>query len=197
MKKLKKNLSSVWILILELIVGIMLVSAPTDITKIILIVLGAMLALGGLAEVIAYFREDAEDAARNQTLTKGLCMVIGGAALAMKNAPLAAFLVDKIGLVYGALMLAAGLSKLQGVLDILRTKGEKWYIAAINAALTLALAAVVLMKKDLAVKFVGLFLVVQAVVDILVLVLRLKKFEKNVKPQEPKQNPKKDKQAAQ
>lgn len=184
MKKMKNDKNALLVLILELIVGIMLVTMPTDLTKIVLQVFGAMLALGGLAEVVAYFREDAQEAAKNQKMTKGLTMVAGGAALIVYAGSLAGFLVPKINLVYGALMLVAGLSKLQGVFDILRAKGSKWYIAALNAVLTLGLAAIVLLSKKLAVTFVGLFLVLQAVVDIVVLVLRLKKFEK--KPQQPK-----------
>lgn len=177
MKSLKSNLSAVVLALFELVVGIILLSKPEGLTWLIVMALGAVLVLGGLGAVIKYFRTEPEEAAKEQNLVKGLCMLCGGGFCLLNPG----WFIDTFAVLatlYGVIVVVTGLSKIQWTVDMLRQKRPKWYLAAIGAVLTLACGAVVLVNPFETAKvlwmFLGITLIVEAVVDGATLIFRLK-----------------------
>lgn len=154
--------------LVELLVGILLLIDPIGFTSGIIIAVGAALCLIGLKSVITYFRSDAFNAAASQSLSKGLIYLFIGGFCAFKSEW---FIVTFpiLTLLYGAIMLLAGLGKIQFMADMIRMKSKRWWLAAISAALTL-LCAVIILLDPFGVTaalwiFTAVTLIVQAVLD--------------------------------
>ena len=177
MKLLKDNLGPILMALAQLVVGIILLSKPEDLTTLVIMIVGILLMVAGLGSVIRYFRTEAEEAATGQELSKGLCMVAGGAFCAFR----AGWFMETfavLAMLYGVVILATGISKVQWTVDMLRLKKPKWYFAAIGAALTIVCGVLVVLNPFKTANalwiFLGIALIVEAVVDGVALVFRLK-----------------------
>jgi len=177
MKTLKNNALAIVVLLFELVVGILLLVEPEEFTTLIVMICGIVLLASGVMEVIRYFREQPETAEKEQTMAKGLCMLLGGGfCLLRTNWFVETFTV--LTAVYEAKILLAGLVKVQWTVDMLRLKLQSWYIAAITAVVTLACGVVVLLNPFASLKvlwmFMGIALLVEAAADVVTLVFRVK-----------------------
>ena len=167
---LKRNLGSVGMSLVELLVGILLLINPVGFTSGIIVVFGVALMIMGIGSIIKYFRTEPEEAAVKQSLVKGLVELLAGAFCAF-NAPwfLATFPV--LTLVYGVVILITGLTKLQWMVDIIRLKRRRWFLAGISAAVSIICGIVVISSpfSTTAVlwMFIGISLIIEAVFDII------------------------------
>lgn len=178
MKYLKKNWNSIVLLLLEIIAGILLLIDPVSFTAGIITVIGIGLMVIGLIDVIKYFRTDAEFAAVGQYMTKGLISLLGGAFCAFKSHWfLATFPV--LTVIYGAVVLVTGLGKIQMTVDMARTKNKKWFLALISAAISIVCGIVILgnpfTSTGVLWMFTGITLIVEAVLDLITLIVGGKK----------------------
>ena len=124
MKKYKQIIAGLATALVELAVGVLLLIRPEGFTTAIIQVLGALLMLGGLWQMIGYFRKPAAEAAKSQLLAKGLAALALG-VFCMFNAGwlIAAFPV--LAMLYGVVMLAAGFGKVQAAADLFRMKRSR------------------------------------------------------------------------
>ena len=178
----KPNLSGAVMSIFEIIVGILLLIEPVRFTTGIITVAGFVLMLVGAINVIKYFRYDADKAAEGQFLSHGLMELIGGAVCLFRAKLLVAFF-PMLTVVYGIVMIAAGLGKLQVTVDLLRRKSKKWFIPLISAVISLACGWIVIGDPFGSTQVIwivaGVTLIVLAVVDILTVVLRSIEIKSN------------------
>ena len=178
----KPNLSGAVMSIFEIIVGILLLIEPVRFTTGIITVAGFVLMLVGAISVIKYFRYDADKAAEGQFLSHGLMELIGGAVCLFRAKLLVAFF-PMLTVVYGIVMIAAGLGKLQVTVDLLRRKSKKWFIPLISAVISLACGWIVIGDPFGSTQVIwivaGVTLIVLAVVDILTVVLRSIEIKSN------------------
>lgn len=177
MKLLKNNMSPILVALAQLVVGIILLCRPEDLTTLVIMVVGILLMVGGLGSVFRYFRTEAEKAAAGQELSKGLCMIAAGAFCTFNSGWfMETFAV--LAMLYGVVILVTGISKVQWTVDMLRLKKPKWYFAAIGALLTIACGVLVVLNPFKTANalwiFLGIALIVEAVVDGVTLVFRLK-----------------------
>lgn len=174
MKRMKEIGNGVLMCILELVVGILLLINPVSFTSSILMIAGIVLILIGIVDVIKYFRTDAEDAAKGQTLVKGLICILGGAFCALKTEW---FLVTfpVLTMIYGVGILVTGVGKVQLTVDMLRQKNKKWFWAAINAVISIVCAIVILRSPFTSSivlwTFTGVSLIVEGVLDIVTMIV--------------------------
>lgn len=160
--------------IMELVAGILLLLNPAKFTSTVLIGLGGVLIVLGLVDVVKYFRTDAKTASLGQLLTKGLVSLLAGAFFVIQwEWFLTAFPV--LTMVYGIIILLTGISKIQFTIDMLRLKHRRWGWAALNAALTLTCAIVILSSPFATTEvlwcFTGAALVVVGIFDLAVPIL--------------------------
>lgn len=178
----KPNLSGAVMSIFEIIVGILLLIEPVRFTTGIITVAGFVLMLVGAINVIKYFRYDADKAAEGQFLSHGLMELIGGAVCLFRAKLLVTFF-PMLTVVYGIVMVAAGLGKLQVTVDLLRRKSKKWFIPLISAVISLACGWIVIGDPFGSTQVIwivaGATLIVLAVVDILTVVLRSIEIKSN------------------
>ena len=167
---LKRNLSSMAMSLVELIIGILLLVNPIGFTSGIIIAFGVVLMIMGIHKTVKYFRTEPEEAVVSQILVKGLLMLLAGVFCAFNSHWfIATFPV--FTLVYGVVILITGITKVQWTIDIIRMKRSKWFWAAISAAISIVCGVVIITSpfSTTAVlwMFIGISLIVEAVFDMI------------------------------
>ncbi len=166
----------------EVLVGILLMVNPLGFTMGIIIGVGALLLIMGGVFVVAYFKAEPGQAAVEQNLTKGLCALLAGVFCIFRSGWFLTAL-EMLVVFYGIVILLTGIAKVQWAVDAFRMRRDKWQFRACGAAITLIVAAVVLMNpfKTTAIlwTFTGISLIIEAVLDLLTLVFVGKKSEQS------------------
>lgn len=182
MKFLKTNFGGIVICLFEILVGILLLMNPVAFTSGIIVGAGIVLMCGSLVSIVKYFRTEPEEAAKSQTLVKGLVALLAGAFCAFKSEW---FIVTfpVLTLIYGVVILITGLGKVQWMVDAIRLKKGKSLFAAISALLSIVCGVVIITSpfSSTAVlwMFTGISLIIEAIFDVVVLFLS-NKDKKNV-----------------
>lgn len=178
MKKLKNNLSSILLCIFEIVVGILLLIDPVSFTKGIIFAAGIALVVVGIISIVKYFKAEINEAVTGQYLTKGLIALLVGAFCSLKSQWFIATF-PALTLIYGVIVLIAGLSKIQLTIDMIRKKSKKWFLALISAVLSIACGIVILNNPFTSTTvlwiFTGISLIVESVIDLITLIVSSKK----------------------
>ena len=170
MNKINQNSGNLVLCIAELLVGILLLINPIGFTSGIIIALGVVMALYGVRDTVRYFRVDPSTAAKESSLSKGVIFLLLGLFCMFKSEW---FIVTFpiLTVVYGAGTLMTGVHKIQWAIDMLRQKQKYWFVALIGAVLTLVFAILILCNPFTSTAilwtFIGISLIVEAVVDVL------------------------------
>ena len=167
---LKRNLSSMAMSLVELIIGILLLVNPIGFTSGIIIAFGVVLMIMGIHKTVKYFRTEPEEAAVSQILVKGLLTLLAGAFCAFNSRWFVATF-PVLTLVYGVVVLITGITKVQWTVDIIRMKRSKWFWEAISAAISIVCGVVIITSpfSTTAVlwMFIGISLIAEAVFDMI------------------------------
>ena len=135
---------------------------------------GVVLLVIGLMNLVKYFRTDALEAAKSQTMLKGLIALFAGTFCILKSYW---FVVTfpVLTVLYGVAVLVVGLGKVQWTIDLVRLKKGKWFWAAVSAVISLGCAAVILANPFEATTvlwmFTGIAMIVDAVFDFAALLM--------------------------
>ncbi len=178
MGKTRKSTVSLLMSILEVAVGILLLINPVGFTTGIIVTIGLVLLILGVAHVVGYFRTEPEEAAKKGGLSKGILLLLGGLFCVIK--PTWFLTVFPLFTVfYGVLMLVTGVSRVQWTVDMLRRKQKYWFLALIGAVLALLFAVLILTNPFATTailwNFIGVSLIVEAVADVFVFIFGDKK----------------------
>lgn len=174
MGKISRNTGNLLTCIFEVLTGILLLINPVGFTSAIIVIFGIVIAIIGSRSLFRYFHTDPEMAAQESGLAKGLICVIFGLFCIFKSEW---FIITfpLLTVLYGILALISGVSKVQWAVDMLRTKQKYWYIEVIGAALTLIFAVLILANPFATTAvlwtFIGITMIVEAVVDVLAFAL--------------------------
>lgn len=172
MKVIKEKANGIVFGVFEVIVGLLLLINPAGFTSAIIMVAGVALMVGGLIEIIKYFRTDPIEAAQGQMLVKGLVAVLAGGFCTFQTEW---FIITfpVLTIMYGIVILLTGVMKIQLTVDMLRLKSPKWSWAGINAAISVICAAVILNAPFASTAvlwiFTGAALMVEGVFDLVTL----------------------------
>ena len=172
MKFLKRNANVILLCLFEALIGVLLVVDPIGFTSGIIIAFGIALLIAGLICTIGYFSSDAVEAALRGALVKGLALLLAGAFCALKPTWFIATF-PLLTILYGVIILLAGLCKVQWAIDALRLKTGRWFLHVISAAVSIICAFVILSNPFASTlvlwMFTGISLIVEAVLDVVVL----------------------------
>lgn len=178
---MKNNIFGNFLCLFEIVVGILLLVNPVGFTIGIAITIGAILVIVGLANTIKYFRTEQMEASIRQYLTKGLLALLAGGFCILKADWFVATF-KTLTVIYGVLVLATGFGKVQFAIDLLRRKHKKWFLALISAGLSIACACIILYNPFSSTvilwRFTGITLIVEAVVDIVTLIISIQEKKK-------------------
>ena len=170
MKKLKGGMNSVVVCLFEVVIGILLLIDPIGFTTGIIKAAGVVLLMAGAISLVKYFKNGAEEAAMGQYLMKGVLAVLAGGFCLLKSGW---FIVTfpAMTILYGVVVLVAGVGKIQLAFDLKRRGHKKWTIGLISAVLSMICAVVILNNPfgTTAVlwMFTGITLIGEAVVDLI------------------------------
>lgn len=169
MSFLKKNGGTLVICLFEILIGILLLINPAGFTAGIIIAVGFFLTVGGIRNVIQYFRMKAEEAAMGRGLFRGLVLLLAG-LFCMFRSKWFLITFPVLTILYGAAILLTGLGKVQWTLDMLRLKRGKWGWAAVSAVISLIGGWIILHNPFASTAilwmFAGIYIIVEAVFDI-------------------------------
>lgn len=177
MKWLKQNANGVFLCLFEMLAGVLLLIDPVGFTSGIIIAAGVVLLAIGVVNVIKYFKANLQEAAAGQLLMKGLCCLLAGGFCVFKSQW---FIITfpVLTVIYGIVTLVAGLGKVQLAVDLVRRKNKKWFLAAISAAVSVIFAVVIIRSPFTSTAvlwtFTGISLIVEAVLDIITLIVSVK-----------------------
>ncbi|MCD8037705.1 MAG: DUF308 domain-containing protein [Lachnospiraceae bacterium] len=178
MKNLKENTGNLIMCLCEAVIGILLLMNPTGFTSFVIIALGAVLAVRGIVSVIAYFRAKPEEAAKGQDLASGFILLAVG-LFCMTRSEWFIVTFPVLTLIYGVIILFAGITKIQWVADCIRLKKKQWVFALISALLSLISAAVIIKNPFTTTvilwNFTAISLIVEAVLDVVAFFFRCRK----------------------
>ena len=174
MSIVKLNVKEIIFCIAELIIGILLLINPVSFTSGIIVLVGVFMLATGILFGYKYFRMDAEEAKKGNMLTFAILLVMTGAFCILRSDWfIATFPI--LTVMYGIMMLVAGVSKIQTMVDMLRLHNNKWFWAGINAAVSIVCAVVILLSPFTSTAvlwiFAGVSLIVEAVLDVVTLFL--------------------------
>lgn len=177
MQFIKGSINNIVFAVFELVVGILLLINPDGFTTGIIIFAGGMLMVSGLINGYKYVAKDALEAMEEQYLSKGLLALLAGVFCAFQTE----WFLDTFPILttlYGAAIFVLGVLKVQLMFDMLRLKHKKWGYAGINAVFTIVCAIIILSgildSTDFLWGFIGITLVIEAVLDVVTIVLSYK-----------------------
>lgn len=174
MEEKKLSINGIAICVFEIVVAVLLILNPLAFTKAIVIIAALALITVGIINIVKYFKDEPEVAAKGHCLMVGLGALSGGLICLFKHG----WIVVTISLftvVYGIFIFISGLAKVQTAVDMLRVKSKKWLFPAIGAAISIICAIIIVCNplKTMWV-FIGITLLVQAVFDIIVIIAKKK-----------------------
>lgn len=174
-KRTKHN--NIFMCVAEILIGILLLINPVGFTRGIIVALGAVLTVQGVRAIVGYFRADPQTASGQNLLARGLLMACLGLFCMFRSSWfIAAFPV--LTMFYGALILASAFEKVQWTVDMIRRKQRYWFVALIGALLSIAASVLILANPFASTAalwiFVGVSLIVEAVVDAITLLFERK-----------------------
>lgn len=169
-----REMTNLIICIGEVVLGILLLLNPIGFASAVLMALGVLLAVMGLARLVSYWRTPPELAARGGGLVTGLIFLLAGLFCFFRwRWFVVTFPI--LTTVYGILTLLNGLNKLQGAVDLWRLKQRYWYVTMAAAGLTLLFGVLILADPFsttvLLWRFIALAFLAEAVLDLVGLVL--------------------------
>jgi len=169
MEIVKNNVSIIILCLFEVFAGILLFINPVSFTVAIITGIGIILLILGILSIISYFKTEPGKAAIQQSLAKGLLLAVMGLFCLFKSQWFIATF-PLLTILYGIIILITGLVKIQWAVDLLRLKIQKWFFAAIGAALSLLFAFIILKNPFGSTvflwRFVAISLILEAVLDI-------------------------------
>ena len=172
-------------IVFYLVFGVLLVLLKAQTLSIAAYVLAALMVVSGVYETISYVRAPVIRKITESRLAIGLILILAGALLAFNPG----ILKDLFPFAWGISLLFGGFLKIQYAFDQLTLNIKKWWIMLILAAFSLLIGTLALTRPAfLGVNqevIVGVFLIVEAILDVIVFILinnALKKHMDGVRP---------------
>lgn len=165
----------------ELIIGILLLINPIGFTRGIIVAVGIILLLAGVAQIVMYFGKNALEAIPTQGIVKGLVLIsLGIFCVSQTGWFLTTFKV--LTLLYGIIVLVIGFARVQAMIDMIRLKQKQWIIAGLSALIAIVFSLIVIFNPLISASilwlFIALSLFIDAVFDIIIIITKLTRKKK-------------------
>lgn len=170
-----------------LVCGILLIAFGDLAPRITAYVLAGVMLLCSAWSVIAYIRSVPVKRITESRLANGLILLVAGVLLAFNPN----YLNDSLPFIWGLALLFGGFLKIQYAFDEKTVKVEKWWIMLIFAAFSLIIGVLSLLNPAFLGEsrnlVIGIFLVIEAVLDITVYFLLKHALKKHTGTENPVQ----------
>lgn len=157
-------------------------NSPVNFTSTIIIAFGIIILVAGIVSIVNYFRTPVVEAVISKDLARGLVEILVGIFF-ISNVGWIMATFPILAIIYGVVTLILGIHKVQLTVDMIRLKVRKWGFMAVSAILTIICAVIIIFNpfSTTAVLwiFVGVSLIVEAIVDIIATLFAPKNEENN------------------
>lgn len=155
---------------LFVILGVLLMIKPSEVMSVIYILLGMILFIMGFLKLVDYFTsKDKEDYLLTFAL---ISTVLGVIVLCCSDVITGIFRI-----VLGIWIIASGIRNFQTSLIWKEVKSGLWTITVLCALLMIIAGIVILLSRTLAIRIVGITIVIYAVLDIITRTIFMKKIQ--------------------
>ena len=152
------------------LLGVLLIVKPTQMLAVISILLGAIFIIIGFLKIVDYFTsKDKED----YLLTMALISVIFGVIVLSCSD----VIVGVFRIILGIWIIASGIRNFQTSLVWKEVKSGFWTITVLCALFMIMAGIVILVSRTLAIRIVGIAIVIYAVLDIIARSIFMKKIQ--------------------
>lgn len=177
MEKLKNNLPLLILIVLELAVGILLLINAELFTRVILIVFGvALMAVGVLYLIRSFSDADRGVMSWIALAVSVVAFVVGVLCAFFSGSLINVFAV--IAVIYGVILVISAIFKVKAYIDVSRMGLKPSPFTLLSAVIAFVLGAVIILNPFKTVEvlwiFTGIVLIVQALIDIAMLVFKIK-----------------------
>lgn len=174
MNSLKNNISGIIVCMFEILAGILLIINPVAFTTGIITAAGMIMLIIGLISIVTYFKSDIMEAATGRYLMKGIVALLAG-AFCIFNSHWFIVTFPVLTIIYGVVVLIAGIGKIQITVDMIRLKNRKWFLGLVSALISIMCAIVILNNPFASVAalwmFTGIVLIAEAVMDVVTIII--------------------------
>lgn len=183
MEFFKKNGNLVLVILFEIVVGVLVLINPMKFTSFVIIACGTAVMLVGAAGIVNYFKTKPMDHYFGTSLASGLVeLAVGLVIISKSDIGLGGKVMWNLGmstLLYAASSLFAGLMKLEFTVDSIRLHSKKWFLPLISSVVSMGCAYFIytysFKNTNAQMRFIGIYLIVAAVYDVVCLFLTSKK----------------------
>lgn len=182
MKLIKENPQTILMVLFEIAVGSLLLINPDGFTRAILVSFGVIMLIIGIVNLIKYVSKKKSSLFPVLRLIAGIVSIIVGAIFTFGTSMIMG-IFTLIAIVYGIILIVSGVMKMQ---DFFQAKKYEPYVPIVilfSAIASVVLGLIIIINPFemamLAFRFMGISLIVEAVIDILTLVLIAKSIRKN------------------
>ncbi len=134
------KISYITLSVLLCVMGVLVMIFPEVSARIICYMLGGFMIAYGAIKLVGYFSRDIFSLAFQFDLAFGLLTAVMGAIMILKPNVMISF----AGTIFGIVMLADGLFKIQTAVDAKRFGLERWWLIAVMAGLSAVLAVLLI-----------------------------------------------------
>ena len=177
MDKLKQNLPMIVLIIIELAIGILLLINGEVFTKIVIILFGLILIALGIVYLIRSFTASEKGFMSWIAMPVSIVALVVGLLCTFFSGAIMGVLAV-VAVVYGVILIISAIFKLKSYVDVSRAGLKPSALTLISAALSFVFGAIIILNPFKAVNalwiFSGISLIIQAVVDIAMIVLKEK-----------------------
>lgn len=185
MKLLKVNIPIILLVLFEMAVGILLLRDPDGFTRTVIILFGAVLLVIGLTYLIRFLKAKKEGVNRPLALIVAILAFLVGAFCAFLSGVILK-LITAVAILYGIMLAISGIYKIYNFIQVKKLKLPVSAVNILSGILAVALGVLIILYPHGAVitvwKLAGILLFVEAVVDILTIVLAVR-INKKLKEQ--------------
>ena len=177
MNSLKKNLPMILLIIFELAVGVLLLINAELFTRIIIIVFGVALMAVGVLYLIRSFTDKDQGAMSWIALAVSVvAFVVGVLCTFFSGSIINVFAI--LAVIYGVILVLSAIFKIKTYFDVKKLGMVPSVFTLISAAVSLVFGVVIILNPFRTVKvlwiFTGICLIVQAAVDVFMLVMKIR-----------------------
>lgn len=185
MQTLKNNLPIIFLIILEIVVGIFLLVNPDTFTRVVIIIFGIVMLLVGLSALIRYLRGRKSGAASPLTLIGAIIGLILGAICLFASGVIIG-LISIIAIVYGIILIIAGCFKIQSFFDARRAgfSNSGTVLLLVSGIIMIVFGIILVFHPfgtiEVLLQIGGIVLIAEAVIDLVTLILAIKNAPREV-----------------
>ena len=173
----KREMPMALLMIVEIVVGIMLLVNPHSFIRAVIVIFGIVLLAIGAFSLINYFRTRSTEGAGNAPLIGGLvALAFGIAAIVIGSTGLFEALMAVVIILVAIIVIVAGVVKLANFFNMKKEGFPVSWLRIIGAIVAVVAGLVVLFNpfgsEDFLWRFLGIMMIVMAVVDLMSFFLR-------------------------